>query len=384
MLNSPLLRQVFKLLGQTYLVTLIGLLIGIFSARSLSVEDRGLLASLLLISQLCSRIGAMGFEQVLHQQGSQLRLRDFHLAGFLGSLLTFPVALVGLHLSHYPLWFAAVLVGVAGFISVLRSNVAFLIHMQDMRQLTLLNVLQAISQLALYALAFSTHDVTVFFWLWAANVIVFAVMSSFFLRRQSTDSKCEPLEPTQVWKKGFSFTAINIPEIALSFCVELPIVRSVLGGSASGLYAISNTLTGMYYQVFTAITSISIRKPERLPLRLIYGATALIGIFIVVAAPYIIGLLFGERYQGAMSYLIYMLPVTFILGLVRMRQVASISQAALGKQSLAGLILLAMLGIGLIFPTRYLVPWIALSYLTYAAIGYLFSRNTPIFKEKNA
>lgn len=384
MLNHHIAKQILKLLGQTYLVTLVGLLIGIFSARSLSIEDRGLLATLLLISQLCSRLGAMGFEQVLHQQGGELALEDFYVAGFLGSLLAFPVAFTGLHLANYDLWFAFVLVGIAGFISILRSNVAFLIYMQDMRQLTLLNVLQAVSQLVLYALAFRTHDVTVFFWLWAGNVVAFALLSSFFLSKRSLDTAAERLSPPQVWKRGFAFTAVNLPEIALSFCIELPIVRAVLGGPASGLYAISNTLTGMYYQVFTAITAIAIRNPEKLPLRLIYGATGLLAVFIVFAAPFIISLLFGDRYQGAMQYLVYMLPVTFILGAVRIQQIAAPSQASLAHQGFSGLVLIVLIGLGLLIPPTYLVAWIAGSYLTYAALGYLFSRNTSNRWRNNA
>lgn len=92
-----------QLILQTYAVTLIGLAIGIFSARSLSVSDRGSLALLLLISQLFSRLCSLGFEQIILKDGfTRFNPLDFYIASALGTLAGIPLVLALLLSQNFP------------------------------------------------------------------------------------------------------------------------------------------------------------------------------------------------------------------------------------------------------------------------------------------
>ena len=351
-----------QLIFQTYIVTLIGLAIGIFSARSLSVSDRGALALLLLISQLFSRLGSLGFEQIILRDGfKNFGPIDFYIASFSGTVIAIPF-IIGFFLFSKSM-FIFIFPGIIAVfvISVLRINTALLIHENNIKLLTILNVGQALFQLVLYILVFNFHHFEYFYIAWLFNITVFSLISMYLIHiRFSFFNNNNTLN---IWREGISFTGIVIPEMVLAFCLELPFIRLALGGVQTGLYSISNTITSIYFQMYYAVSAILIKKRTSIPRIPIYLALLAAGVIIWIASEPIISFVFGDRYTGAAIYLSWMMPVTALLGTVRIVQVTAKKQIPSRLQ-----IILAIAFFGSIFLTTFIknnslvVPYIAFCY----------------------
>jgi O-antigen/teichoic acid export membrane protein len=370
--KSPLIR-VALLAAQSYSITIIGLFIGILSARGLSVSDRGTLAIILLITQLCSRVGSLGFEQVIYREGVKEHPQNYYIAGIIGSFLCLPIAIVATWVSSIPVTLALIIVPTAGFISVLRVNSAWLIYLDKLRILFLFNLGQSIVQFSLYAVIFKTGSLSAFYVAWVINVVIFSIVSVYILRNfidthYTRNFKMRNLLST--WQKGFRYIGIAIPEMALTFCLELPIVRYLLGGSSAGLYSISNTLNGIYYQLFASISSIFAKNTLlKFPRLKIYGTLFVLLILGILASRPLIVVLFGKPYSGAAEIFVIMVLSTFLLGIARIEYVLMEKQPRLGIQvKLSGLLILALL-MGVFIDQNYIFYYVSLAYSAYAVIS---------------
>lgn len=370
-MNRKTLLYTVGLIAQNYGLILIGVLASIFSARSLSVSDRGELALFILITQLCSRLGSIGFEQIIHRGESSVNLVNFYVASAIGCLMTIPIAYWGISSTNLPQLFVPLSVSVAIAISALRVNIATLLYAENLKILTLLNFSQAVSQIISYGLVFRFHNLALFIAMWCITVVSFAALSLFLVREKEYNvGKNNFGIVLSIWKQGFNFSSTVVPEIATSFCVELPIVREVLGRQAAGVYAVSNTITGIAYQIFVAIGAVLGKKRvrNRYPIFLIVG---LICLGIVLVSGDVISFVFGKRYEEAAIYVKIIMPATFLLGILRIEQMNSTQLVKKTSQlspilGLFGLFLLAYF-----LPGKILVWYIAVSYAIYSILSLL-------------
>ncbi|WP_407542123.1 hypothetical protein Q0M94_17800 (plasmid) [Deinococcus radiomollis] len=377
--SSPMFQAIL-LIGQTYSVVLIGLIVGIFSARGLSVIDRGTLSILLLIAQFCSRFGSLGFEQVIQRNGVGERIGSFYGAGLVGTFATFPIALISISFTKISILNTLFLVVIAAIISILRINVALLVNQQKIKELSYLNVSQAVSQLIFYALVFHTKSLTLFFASWCINVTLFSIISIAIVNsRKSIVSIRKGILSfhtyKNIWHEGFQYIGIALPEMVTTFCLELPIIRLVLGGVGAGLYTVSNTMTNIYYQMFVGISAISIKRKFSLPLKRIYILLLLICIVIIFISGPVLSLVFGHRYVSASLYARVMLPVTWLLGVVRIQQVSLNKMPSAKFQTISSCILIGLIFLGIVVSQKYLVIWIAFSYIIFSVISLIKFRS---------
>lgn len=366
-----------QLVAQTYAVTLLGLFVGITSARSLAVGERGTLALLLFAGQLFSRFGSLGFEQLLQRDGlTRFRLSTFYAAAGLGCLALLPLMWGFTHLTALPPALILSTLGAAFVVAVLRMNVALLTHLERFRELFTLNLLQASLQLLLFLAVFTTHRYEAFYAAWLAAVGVAGLLS---LRRvlphRQTGGERRPLA---VWGASRRYASVAFPETVIAFCLELPLVRLTLGEVSAGLYAISNTLTNIYFQVFTALSAIVIRQPLR-GRKVIYPALALMGLVMALISAPLTALLFGAQYAGAAAFVHWMLPTTFMLGVARIEQVTSSRQVPFAWQGALAALFCAALGLSALLPVPALVvPYIAGCYVAYSLVLIGLSRWGPL------
>lgn len=364
-------KNTFILLGQTYIVVLIGLVIGILSARGLSVSDRGTLALILLGTQLCSRLGNLGIEQSLHKFGTEkIKITHFYLSGAMGVILASPVLWLIVRPIDTGGKMLLALVICSFFIHILRVNTAILIFEGRITNLARLNIGQSVVQLALYVFAFYRGGLYSFMIAWMLNVCLFSFISTRFLNMQGQGLFGPPpkfSELIRIQRRGWKFNTVAIPEIALTFCLELPVIRSVLGGAQAGLYAISNTITSIYYQIFVAISAVAAsNKRGSIDKRSIYAALGVVCLILMLTAPLVIKAAFGENYVGAERFVLIMLPVAFVLGWSRIEQMTLRTSVKGSTQIvLVALLLTSILISGLIgnFATVYAI---ALAYFLYA------------------
>ncbi|MPY67615.1 hypothetical protein F8S09_13130 [Deinococcus sp. SDU3-2] len=366
--------RALQLIAQGYAVTLIGLAIGVCSARALSVEDRGTLALLLLGGQLFSRLGSLGFEQLIQKDGvERASLTAYYQAAALGSAALLPV-MVGfvMFTDLAPALALTTLLG-AGLVSVLRIHSALLLHLDRLRTLFVLNAAQAVLQLLLFLAVFPTHHYGAFYAAWLLTVGLAALLSARLVSDQRA-SLPGTAGPRAVWGWSRRYASVAFPETVLSFCLELPIVRFVLGETSAGLYAISNTFTNIYFQVYTALSAVLIRRPSG-PRWPIYLLVALAGAGLTVISRPLITLLFGPAYAGAADYVAWMIPATFLLGVARLEQVTARAPIPFPWQ--LGLVtgFLLLLVLAALVPERALaVPYIAACYGSYSLALVLASR----------
>lgn len=366
-----------QLVAQTYAVTLLGLLVGITSARSLAVGERGTLALLLLAGQLFSRFGSLGFEQLLQRDGlTRFRLSTFYAAAGLGSLALLPLMWAFMQLTDLPRVLVLSTLGAAFVVAVLRMNVALLTHLERFRELFVLNLLQASLQLLLFLAVFTTHRYEAFYAAWLAAV---ALAGGLSLRRVQPYRRAEgSRQPLAVWKASRRYASVAFPETVIAFCLELPLVRLTLGEVSAGLYAISNTLTNIYFQVFTALSAIVIRQPLR-GRGAIYLVVALMGLVMALVSAPLTALLFGAQYAGAAAFVHWMLPTTFMLGVARIEQVTSSRLVPFAWQGALVALFCVALGLtALLPPPSLVVPYIAGCYVTYSLILIGLSRWGPV------
>jgi O-antigen/teichoic acid export membrane protein len=383
--KNPLL-QALALITQTYGVVILGVVIGIFSARALSVGDRGTLAIMLLITQLCSRLGSIGFEQLIQRNGYTDRRNSFYLAGLLGSLLTLPVAFFGAWTAHLPLPVAVVFVFLAGFIAILRVSSAFFIFKEKIRVLGLFNFGQAIFQIILYASVARFGRFWDFFAAWSLNVVIFSCISVFVSSMyddsdSNTARSVSIKSVVSIWKEGMNYLSVVLPEMLILFCLELPLVRYVLGETKSGLYSISNTLTGIFYQVFVSLSSILIKRKDAFPKIIMFSILSILCVALLLISRPVITLFFGIRYADASKYAWIMLPVSFLMGVSRLEQVMSLNQIKGNTQIILAIGLVGSIFAGFLISEPSVVYWVALCYSLYAIVTITILSGSPKTKE---
>ncbi|WP_216320890.1 hypothetical protein [Deinococcus aestuarii] len=351
------------LILQGYAVTLVGVAVGVCSARALALEERGTLALLLLAGQLFSRFGALGFEQLVQKHGFSLFGRAaYHRALLLGCATLLPLMWGFLVFCRLPAVYLLPTFLAAVVVAVLKVNTAYLIHLGRLRELFVINLGQALVQLALFLAAYATHRSLYFYGAWLLTVTLACGLSLSRVRPLLPPGEAGPAGARGVWRESRAYTTVALPETVLTFCLELPLIRVLLGGANAGLYAISNTFTTIYFQVFAALSAVVIQRPlgRRAPL---YAALALLGLVMVALCRPAIVLLYGETYAGASRYVEWMLPATFLLGVARLEQVTAGRQAPFAFQVLIVLAFCALLASTLLLGSPGLVvPWIALSY----------------------
>lgn len=360
--------RALQLITQTYLVTLIGLAVGICSARSLSVAERGTLALLLLAAQLISRLGSLGFEQLLQKHGlSQFSLGAFYRAAAAGCLVLLPLTWAFVHASALPPALILTTGAAAFVVAALRIHTALLIWADQFRALLGVNLTQAGLQLLLFVVAFGTHQYAFFYGAWLVTVTVSALLSLRLIWGLRTSAGRPAAQPARaVWQASHHYASVAFPETVIAFCLELPLVRLALGEVSAGLYAISNTLTNIYFQIFTALSAVAIRQPLRSRL-LLYPAVAGAGVVLALIMTPLTTLLFGPKYAGAAAYAHWMLPATFCLGVARLEQVMSARPLAFRWQVGLAAAFCVALGAAALNPhPAWVVPGIAACYALYA------------------
>lgn len=371
--NSSL-YTVAQLILQTYTVMLVGLAVGIFSARSLSVSDRGSLSLLLLVCQIFSRLCSLGFEQIVLKNGFlKYGPADLYVASAVGVLAGTPIIIISLIFLKLPSLFFLPTVMAVFLISLLRVNISSIIHNKDIKFLTIFNIGQSFLQLIFYAAVFNVHRFEYFYSVWLFNIGLASIVSLYITKRN--EQLLYKGNILNIWREGTSFIGVVIPEIVFTFCLELPFIRQALGGLQTGLYSISNTITGIYFQTYYAVSAILIKNKGKIIMQTpIYIILFLFGVAIWLLAKPVISNLFGEKYIDASLYLAWMLPVTALLGTIRIIQVSADRQPSSKTQLGIALIL-----IGSIFLTPLVkfnglvVPYIAACYainsvLTFIAI----------------
>lgn len=370
---SAAVGRAAQLIVQGYAVTLVGLAVGVCSARSLALEERGTLALLLLAGQLFSRFGSLGFEQLVQKHGFEhFPLLTHYRALLVGCVLLAPAIWGFIAFCQLPpLYFPATLVA-AVIVGVLKVNTAFLIHRQRLADLFVVNLFQALVQLALFLAVAFTHRYPAFYGAWGLAVSLSCAVSLARIRPLLGPAPAGSPGVLAVWRASRAYTTVALPETVLAFCLELPLIRVLLGGASAGLYAISNTFTNIYFQVFSALSAILIGRPlhRRRPL---YLGLAVLGALMVLLCRPVIVLLFGEPYAAASRYVEWMLPATFFLGVARIEQVTAGRPVAFAVQTAVVGGFCALLVSALLLPSgEFVVPYIALCY-TLCALAILAS-----------
>jgi O-antigen/teichoic acid export membrane protein len=357
------------LIVQNYGLILVGLLSSVFSARSLSVSDRGELAIFILITQLCSRLASIGFEQIVHRGEHNKGLQVFYLASTIGCILVLPIFYWGLRSTGLPLNFIIASVFVAMTVAALRVNIATLVYSEDLRTLTLLNFSQSIIQIFSYGIVFRYHNLHLFLTMWCITVIISTAFSFYLVRSRINYLSVNDIQDAFTsWKHGLKYSSTVVPEMATTFCIELPVIREVLGRQFAGTYAVSNTVTGVAYQVFVAVGSVMGKKRVRniLPVYIIMAVFCTIVAFI---SGNVIDFVFGDRYSLAEKYVKIAMPSIFILGILRLEQMSSDRAMRRSSQFISIFGLLALFSFAYLVNPKYLVLYISISYAVYAVFN---------------
>lgn len=358
--------KVLQLILQSYGTVLIGLMVGVISARALSVATRGELAILLLIVQLLSRLASLGFEQSIQRKGINKYANYYYSASLMGGILATPIALFALILLHIPVYYATICIVMIPVVTILRVNISHLIYREKIGFLTALNTFQALLQLLSYAIISYKPSLDLFLIAWSVTVTIASIVSFVMLRRlegislNSGDLNLKGILKT--WELGSRYIGMVVPEIALTFCLELPVVRLVLGGTQAGLYAISNTVTNIFYQLFVALSSIYIKYDHRRPPVASFFLLAVVGLGIFLGSGIILRFAFGEKYVDARHFIHIMLPTVYLLGVLRIFQTSDRSSQVSGFQIVSSIILVISIFLGGFVEKSFLVFWIVFCY----------------------
>lgn len=369
--------KIITILIQSYLTTAIGLVISVISARALSVSDRGDLAVLLLFSQASSRIVTFGFEQIIYNEGLNKETYNQMLLFVARALVIFPIIL--LFVSHT--LSVSILNGLFIFISIfavsiLRINIAGSVYSGQLRELSIINISQVIVNLLFYTLIYYFRAATkdVFFAAWVLTITVFAFVSHGIVRKLDNSNNVLALNSHSLLKKGISYAHIVVPELMLSFCIELIGIKIVLGSFVAGLYAVTNTVGGLYFQIFSTIYSVVSRTKHINQKFLLYTFLAVIGIAIVFIGPIVIPFIFGNKYSGADSILPWIIFSSGMLGFSRLNQVGKIVKNTNFSFIPPLILLLWVIILPFFTPTQFVIPFISISYVLYSLIIFLLNR----------
>lgn len=311
---------------------------------------------------------------LIHKDGNNGELDAYYVAGCIGSVVLLPIAIVGSTIAGFGYSMAILMVISSCFINLLRTNIASMTYNRSISLLSKLNLLQTIVQILFYWIASYTHKTQIFFFSWVLNTIIFGTLSVYAMRREVKFAnllKFKTYIKTSLlkWTAGLKFSGAAIPEIALTFSLELPIVKIVMGANAAGLYAIAVTLNSILYQVFAIIASVVSKNHKKFDRFLYYGVLGIItGAAIFLARP-VISLVFSERYADAAYFSVFLLPATFMLGIARIEQVISINHISIRWQLVLSSLLIVGIIFGIFIRSNILVMWISCVYILFAVLS---------------
>lgn len=296
---------------------------------------------LLLLIQLLSRLGSLGFEQMIQRQGLAYPLSKYYLYAFLGSMALGVILLPLMGLLKLDMFLVFLVAGVSLLVSILRVNIAVLIHEEMIKKIFVVNLGQALLQFVLYATVFSTRNVGYFLSAWIVTVTC-AAMFSYYLVNRVVRGAVSMGEVAQGNPSvtGFRYFGVVFPEMAISFCLELPVIRHVLGAQATGLYSVSNTMSGIYYQVSIALSAIVAKGNLKLNKLLTYTALAVFAVVFAVLSFWLLPMLFGSNYAGALKFLVIILPAVWLMSILRIEQMSSERTPRVGLQVTLAFILI--------------------------------------------
>ena len=140
--------------------------------------------------------------------------------------------------------------------------------------------------------------------------------------------------------------------------VEVPLLQTLAGPVAVGLYATALPLAEIFLVVPTILTLVLLPKTAQqavtrgdvirlVTLTSLFSATCAVGIGL--AAPMLVPLLFGDRYAGSVPILWVLLPGIVVLGAARVSQISMLARRQFAVPTLAAVGGLVVAVIGLAF-----------------------------------
>lgn len=367
------MQKIGLLFMQNYFVAFLGIAAAILSARGLAVETRGNLALIMLATQLLSRIGGLGFEPLIHKDGLSNNIIVYYISNIIGVVILLPIGLL-MGVPDILGIGGLIFIAICGcLIAVLRINVAVFINFGKIRELAYVNIFQGIVQIIFFAVAFLKGTLWSFLLAWFMAVLM-SVLLSVYLMKQIVKYNAHIPKFTEIiyiMRSGLRFSAIAIPELMLSFSIEIPIIRYVAGDRLVGLYSIAVTFNGVVYQAFSILSSI-ISKIKTFSRIYIYIAVVLLSTCLVAASPWIIEVAFGEEYKESYKLLQITMPMAILLGIMRVEYIHSQKSLPDFLQIMLAFILMLLLLIGVYIESEKIVYWISFVYSSYA-IFYIFS-----------
>jgi O-antigen/teichoic acid export membrane protein len=307
--------------GQSYVVTGLGVVAAVITARALNPEDRGVLAILVLIPQFLSRVVSVGFEQIILRNHNELKANNILISELISAslLLIFFATpalfllVVGLNLDYTLSFFFVVS---AILVCLIRFFTSSFISQRQLKLVSLLGISQAGLQVILYMIcAKFFYSPNYFFAAWI--LVLFVTMSfSIFLSRFNSFVFSAKYVRSNV-NQGMKYLSIVIPEISFGFGLEMLIIKFVLGSSDVGNYAIAKTISALYFQIFINFSALKLKRFSSELKSIEIFLFLIIGIAIYMLSQPVINLVFGTSYGKAHGFLIWTIFTAFFVGISR-------------------------------------------------------------------
>jgi O-antigen/teichoic acid export membrane protein len=300
------------LVAQSLIVSGIGIFNGVLSARSLEVADRGFLVLLLLIPQIYSRISLLGTEYVILREWDSVKyldVRTFFLFSTLNSLLFLPVLILLCVFSGVPLSFCIFFWISANLISIIKIISAIFIHQEQPEKVAQINLIQAFGNLALYALAFNSQSAAMFFYSWIGTIFISVISALKLFKYNFTTLEASKGDFISIFLKCKKYLSIFFSDLMFSFSVESLVISNLRGTSTVGIYSISSTIANFSTIPLTFYVQMD-AKNKKVKIVEIFAVLLFCGVLFIIS-PYILNLLYGNKYADAQTYL----GITFLAAL---------------------------------------------------------------------
>ncbi len=330
-----LVTNIGSTMGRQVSAALLGLLSQILIARFYGPAGNGIIAVALLLPTTLATFLNLGITpaNVYFVASSQVSLRKaWHTTVRLGGLICLVGTAIGIAVVQLrPEWFTgvpplALWLAMATFPpSLFAGLVSGLFQaQQDFKLFNKLGLLQPIIQLVLIVLlmAFRLRDPS---WVLVATLlssILVLAISFLALRTQLKESHdyCPIPYKWKVLSYGYKAHLTNILSF-VNYKADIFLVNIFLGPASAGLYVVAVNIAERLWIFSQASSAIILPRLSQLsanpklrdeltPLlaRWILAATALVCFVVAVIVPTVLPLVFGDRFQGSATPLLYLLP----------------------------------------------------------------------------
>lgn len=282
---------------------------GIFSARLLSVEDRGTLSATLAVTSLLTFVAVAGASEatvlaprrgVDRRSVATITWSWSILLGTVGS----GVVLFYLHVVGSPSVLFSCLACVTPVIGTLGALTNYeLVRMERYPAAAILRLSPLVVQVLLIVILAVTENATL------TTLMLASVMGSVVAGLVSLTA----IHPRRRWRIGVQLrdiktvvkvgTRTGLAQLgrAVSSRCDLVLVSVLIGSTASGLLSVASSLSVAATSLIGSLAPVLLSRPERANAAAVSAASTItwaMGVFIAFVGPFVVPLIYGDSYGG--------------------------------------------------------------------------------------